>query len=654
MSIAWTKISKAYKLQGRTTFQGLDISIENKKGSVRRWYDPHGKEKGSTKMHFDYGYIRRTKGTDGDHVDVYIGPNPEATTAFIVNQMKKPEGEIKKDGKAWTKFDEQKVMLGFDSAKDAKAAYMKQYDDPRFFGSMKAMPMEEFISKVLRKDNHGKKVAELFLNNPNDPLHIPPTERKKLRKKASGDMLQYFADNPKKYEEWKARREAKERRKAMKKTSKFTAGDKALLAAATVGPGVGFYAALPKHVKAGIKDEVRDPRLYSNIRGMASGESRAERVDAHKKLDMSKKHTVGSAIRSGFTRKKASDEVLLYAELKLAGENLESIPAFTRHADYGKDMEGMGDRDRKKKVAELAKEAVSRGWVEKMVRSGASKAKKPRLQKFIGNQAKAVEKSVGNVGQVQMVPRVAKRNAALLEAVKHSSKLTPKQEAIAERLDDVGIGLLAAPYAADAVSKLKNRPGALGAVGKGAVAAKRQMVKHEIPMELTGLGLVAPGITNNLAKGVDKAKAKLTKKSELDKFAHDNIPDYEYMTEMEKQAIISFLKRTGSAALKGLRGGVSAAGKKGKALDRLGRIQSKGVRPGAGAGASAAAKAPTKAPGSLITPKRLLVGGALVGTGAGLYTGKKVVDTAAARLDPRHHRERQWRDPSVRGRGRVF
>ena len=83
----------AHRLHGRMKLYDLDISIENRKGSIRRWYDPHGKEKGHTTMKYAYGYIRRTKGTDGDHVDVYIGPNPEADRVYIVNQMKKPEAD---------------------------------------------------------------------------------------------------------------------------------------------------------------------------------------------------------------------------------------------------------------------------------------------------------------------------------------------------------------------------------------------------------------------------------------------------------------------------------------------------------------------------------------------------------------------------------
>ena len=47
--------------------------------------------------------------------------------------------------------------------------------------------------------------------------------------------------------------------------------------------------------------ELRDPRLYSNLRGMVSFESKAERVAAHKKLR--KGGTILSAMKSGFLRK---------------------------------------------------------------------------------------------------------------------------------------------------------------------------------------------------------------------------------------------------------------------------------------------------------------------------------------------------------------
>lgn len=145
---------KAYKLQGRRKWHGLDISIENKKGSVRKWYDPHAKREGSTKMHFAYGYVKGSLAADGDHCDVYIGPDETATNVYVVHQMKAP------DFKA---YDEDKSMLQFKSAADAKAAYIKQYDNPKFFGSMTTMTVDEFKKKVLA--TRGKPAKQRMLKS---------------------------------------------------------------------------------------------------------------------------------------------------------------------------------------------------------------------------------------------------------------------------------------------------------------------------------------------------------------------------------------------------------------------------------------------------------------------------------------------------------
>jgi len=129
-----------HKLSRRMKFRGLDVSIETDEGELRHWYDPHNEEKGTTKMKFPYGYIRRTQGVDRDHIDVYVGPYKSATNVFIVHQMKAPKFE---------KYDEDKCMIGFRSAAEAKAAYLSHYNDDRFFGSMTVMPFEEFKEKVL-------------------------------------------------------------------------------------------------------------------------------------------------------------------------------------------------------------------------------------------------------------------------------------------------------------------------------------------------------------------------------------------------------------------------------------------------------------------------------------------------------------------------
>lgn len=138
---------KARRLHGRMRFQGMDISIENAAGTFRYWTDNDGSQ-GSTLIKFPYGYIRGTLGIDGDHVDVYVGPHENASQVFIVTQMNKRTG--------FRTVDEQKAMIGFESAADAKAAYHAQYDDPRFFGSMRSMPLAVFRHKVLDKRNHGE------------------------------------------------------------------------------------------------------------------------------------------------------------------------------------------------------------------------------------------------------------------------------------------------------------------------------------------------------------------------------------------------------------------------------------------------------------------------------------------------------------------
>ncbi len=137
-----------HKLQGRTAFRGLNISIENKKGTIRRGVDSDG-YKWAIKMHFDYGYIRGTEGVDGDHVDCYIGDNEDAKNVYVIHQ-KIPGTD---------KYDEDKCMLGFNTLADAKAAYLKQYDKPGFFGGIDTVPFELFKQKVLMKKYHGKKLV---------------------------------------------------------------------------------------------------------------------------------------------------------------------------------------------------------------------------------------------------------------------------------------------------------------------------------------------------------------------------------------------------------------------------------------------------------------------------------------------------------------
>jgi hypothetical protein len=124
-------------LEGKIVFQGLQVSIENGKGSVRKGVGKDGKP-WSVKMTWPYGYIRRTAGVDGDHVDCFIGPNLQATTAYVVHTKEPTTGG----------YDEDKCMLGFDSAAAAKKAFLENYSSAKFFGSMDEIPMDRFKEKV--------------------------------------------------------------------------------------------------------------------------------------------------------------------------------------------------------------------------------------------------------------------------------------------------------------------------------------------------------------------------------------------------------------------------------------------------------------------------------------------------------------------------
>lgn len=147
-----------YKLQGRTKLYGMDISIENKKGSYRSGTDSDGHE-WKTFMHYDYGYIRGTVGTDKDHVDCYIGDDKESQKVYVIHQNNPVTHE----------YDEDKCMLCFSSAEDAKKAYMKQYDRPGFFGSMETLSIEKFKEYVF--NNKGKRIHKSLDYNGSKMAH---------------------------------------------------------------------------------------------------------------------------------------------------------------------------------------------------------------------------------------------------------------------------------------------------------------------------------------------------------------------------------------------------------------------------------------------------------------------------------------------------
>lgn len=133
--------------KGHTTFNGLPITIENPVGSIRRGVSHEGVE-WKSKLPADYGYIKRTEGADGDHVDVYIGPDRGSKKVFVIDQIDPKTGL----------FDEHKAMLGFKDQESAIDAYNKSFSDnsgPDRIGAITPMPMDLF--KTWAKEGNTKK-----------------------------------------------------------------------------------------------------------------------------------------------------------------------------------------------------------------------------------------------------------------------------------------------------------------------------------------------------------------------------------------------------------------------------------------------------------------------------------------------------------------
>jgi hypothetical protein len=114
---------------------GLDIAIENPKGSERNGVDPSGKPWSSI-LPAHYGYVKRTEGAVGDHVDVYVGPHEDSDQVFVVDQ-KTLDGE----------FDEHKCIFGALSLTQAKELYLSGFSDGKAhqrLGQITPVKVEDF------------------------------------------------------------------------------------------------------------------------------------------------------------------------------------------------------------------------------------------------------------------------------------------------------------------------------------------------------------------------------------------------------------------------------------------------------------------------------------------------------------------------------
>lgn len=171
--------------KGHIKINGFDVSIEQPVGSVRSGKDASGKE-WSQVMNNTYGYIRGTESVDGDHIDVFLGPDMNSDMVYVVDQ-------VNTDGS----FDEHKVMMGFSSLEDARSAYLSNYGEGwQGLGNITGVALDEFkkwIDSSIRKtkpfseykgikreeDIAPRKVKKLSLVDKDD--YITSAERKHIK-----------------------------------------------------------------------------------------------------------------------------------------------------------------------------------------------------------------------------------------------------------------------------------------------------------------------------------------------------------------------------------------------------------------------------------------------------------------------------------------
>lgn len=144
--------------KGHIQIDGFDISIEQPKGSVRSGKDASGKE-WSVTMNNTYGYIRGTEGVDGDHIDVFLSDSPASGRVYVVDQ-------VKDDGS----FDEHKVMYGFNSEEEAKAAYLSNYSPGwKGLGNITEVSKDDFKKWIDSSKRKTKPFADYKIANKTSP-----------------------------------------------------------------------------------------------------------------------------------------------------------------------------------------------------------------------------------------------------------------------------------------------------------------------------------------------------------------------------------------------------------------------------------------------------------------------------------------------------
>jgi hypothetical protein len=145
-SLAFNAMQKEYR-----TVCGMKIAIEVRAGDIRKGTDKHGRP-WQVRMPFAYGRIQGTKGMDGEAVDVILGPLQNPKKVWVV-RMPPNNG------------NEDKVMLGFASERQAVRAFLRCYQHKKkFLGNVSEMDVSKLKSKLVSR--RGRSLSAMFMTSP--------------------------------------------------------------------------------------------------------------------------------------------------------------------------------------------------------------------------------------------------------------------------------------------------------------------------------------------------------------------------------------------------------------------------------------------------------------------------------------------------------
>lgn len=173
----------------KTEFQGVPINVDRPKGFIMKGTDAKGND-WARRYKYDYGFIPKTLGGDGDGLDVFIGPDKKADYAFWAMQRDD-------DGN----FDEYKVFLGFPDRDAAVAAY-RQHIPKKYFKGIVTMKVE-MMKAMLGKVNPDEKIKRASITSFLDEFGwmMSTSEESPMPKEAGSKIrsMLYLKEKPGRY-----------------------------------------------------------------------------------------------------------------------------------------------------------------------------------------------------------------------------------------------------------------------------------------------------------------------------------------------------------------------------------------------------------------------------------------------------------------------